>query len=123
MTGLQARFRWLKPYAAVLKWFVALGLLGYLVYEHIYGNWENLDKIADGQHAFLMRAFQEVERYRGVHPSQAHLDLAPIRKGQFDRRLVIPRDVLRDEGVDQDDAEAWVKVEEGMRRLIQRDSP
>jgi truncated hemoglobin YjbI len=79
----------------------------------------DLDRVRDGQHAFLMRAFQETERFTGVHPSKAHLQLAPIRRGQFDRRLTILREVLRDAGVPEVDAQAWVRVEEGMRGVVQ----
>ena len=55
---------------------------------------QKIEKIVSGQHAFLMRAFQETRRFTGVHPSKAHVDLPPIRRGQFDRRLVVLRDVL-----------------------------
>ena len=81
---------------------------------------QDLDKIVSGQHGFLMRAFQETERFHGVHPSKAHVKLAPIRHGQFDRRLVVLREVLTEEGLDPKDVEAWVKVEEGMRGLIEK---
>ncbi|MHC4813925.1 MAG: globin domain-containing protein [Planctomycetota bacterium] len=81
---------------------------------------QDLDKIVSGQHAFLMRAFQETERFTGVHPGKAHVDLPPIRRGQFDRRLAVLREVLTAEGLDPADVDAWVKVEEGMRRLIEK---
>ena len=87
---------------------------GRLSYEH----WE---KVTDGQHAFLMRAFQETERHLGIHPGKAHLELAPILRGHFDRRLFVLREVLSAEGVDPRDIDCWIKVEEGMRRLIQAD--
>lgn len=81
---------------------------------------KDMVKVVDGQHGFLMRAFQETERFHGIHPSKAHVDLAPILRGQFDRRLFILREVLTAEGIHKDDIDAWVKVEEGMRRLIQK---
>lgn len=84
-----------------------------------YFDQKDLDEVRDGQHAFLMRAFQEVERFRGRHPSVAHQDLAPIRRGQFDRRLTVLREVLTEAGLDPRDVVAWVRVEEGMRGLIQ----
>ena len=83
---------------------------------------KELPKVVDGQHRFLMRAFQETERFDGIHPSKAHVDLAPILRGHFDRRLVVLREVLAELGVDPADVEGWVKVEEGMRRLVQRGS-
>lgn len=79
----------------------------------------DLASIIDGQFRFLMRAFQEVERHDGVHPGAAHKELPPILRGHFDRRLRILRETLEAEGVDPLDIEAWLKVEEGMRRLIQ----
>jgi truncated hemoglobin YjbI len=79
----------------------------------------DLAKIADGQHAFLMRAFQETERFRGIHPSKAHLQLPPILRGHFDRRLQLLREVLEQEGVHPLDVKAWLKVEEGMRGVVQ----
>ena len=82
---------------------------------------QDIHKIVDGQHAFLMRAFQETEEFTGRHPSVAHVDLPPIRRGQFDRRLLVLREVLLQEGLDPKDVEAWIKVEEGMRGLIQTD--
>ncbi len=81
---------------------------------------KDLSMLAAGQHAFLMRAFQETERFHGRHPGVAHLELAPIRRGQFDRRLFVLREVLTEQGVHPLDVDAWAKVEEGMRGLIQR---
>ena len=48
-----------------------------------------LEAIIDGQHGFLMKAFGETTVFAGKHPSLAHLGLAPILRGQFDRRLVL----------------------------------
>ena len=81
---------------------------------------KDLEKVADGQHAFLMRAFQETERFHGIHPSKAHVDLAPIQRGHFDRRLVVLRQVLEECGLHPLDVGAWLKVEEGMRGVVQR---
>lgn len=78
----------------------------------------DLDEIADGQYRFLMRAFGAAERYHGKNPAQAHLDLVPILTGHFDRRLVVLREVLREQDVEQADIDAWVKVEESFRRRI-----
>jgi hemoglobin len=81
---------------------------------------KDMPKVVAGQHAFLMRAFQETERFHGIHPSQAHLDLAPILRGHYDRRLVILRETLTAHSIHPDDIEAWLKVEQGMRRRIQK---
>jgi len=79
----------------------------------------DLKKVRDGQHAFLMRAFQEVERFHGRHPGIAHANLVPILKGHFDRRLTILREVLTEAELDPLDVDAWIKVEEGMRGVVQ----
>ncbi len=79
----------------------------------------DLQKIIDGQTAFLMRRFGAVKRYRGRPPTVAHVSLPPIRRGQFDRRMQILRETLTDEGLPPEDVEAWVKVEEGFRGLLQ----
>ena len=79
----------------------------------------NLDKIIAGQTAFLMRCFGATERYRGRPPNKAHVTLPPIRRGQFDRRMQILREILTEEGLPGEDVEAWVRVEEGFRGLLQ----
>ena len=79
----------------------------------------DLQKIIDGQTAFLMRRFGAVKRYRGRPPTVAHVSLPPIRRGQFDRRMQILRETLTDEGLPAEDVEAWVKVEEGFRGRLQ----
>lgn len=81
---------------------------------------KDLKQVVEGQHAFLMRAFQEVERFHGRHPSVAHRNLAPILRGHFDRRLVILRELLTELAIDALDVDAWVKVEEGMRGVVQQ---
>lgn len=83
----------------------------------------DLDKIVDGQTAFLMRCFGATERYTGRPPTVAHRGLPPIRRGQFDRRLQILRETLAEEGVPDEDIEAWVKVEAGFRGLLQFKGP
>ncbi len=79
----------------------------------------DLQRIVDGQTAFLMRCFGATERYKGRPPNKAHAALPPIRRGQFNRRMQILRETLTEEGLPADDVEAWVKVEEGFRGLLQ----
>lgn len=79
----------------------------------------DLDAIAEGQTAFLMRCFGATERYTGRPPTVAHRALPPIRRGQFDRRLQILRETLAAEGIAEEDIAAWVKVEAGFRGLLQ----
>jgi len=79
----------------------------------------DLQKIIDGQTAFLMRRFGAVKHYRGRAPTVAHDSLPPIRRGQFDRRMQILRETLTEAGLPTEDVEAWVKVEEGFRGRLQ----
>lgn len=80
----------------------------------------DLDQIVDGQLGFLLKAFGVEADFRGRHPSVAHRDLAPILRGQFDRRLVLLEETLREEGLSGDDREGWVGVERSMRSVVQK---
>lgn len=81
---------------------------------------KDLDAIVDGQLAFLGKVSGEVPDYRGRHPAQAHLGLPPIRRGQFDRRLVVLRETLEDAGVAAADIDAWLRIERSLRGRIER---
>ena len=81
---------------------------------------KDLAKIVDGQLQFLCKVSGEVDEYAGRHPAQAHMDLAPIRRGQFDRRLVLLRETLAEHRVDDADIAAWLQVERSLRRRIER---
>lgn len=117
MRGLVSRLGGPERLRAILEVFYQRLLGDSLVGFFFAGR--DLTKITAGQHAFLMRAFQETERFDGVHPSRAHVSLPPILRGHFDRRLVVLREVLEAEGVDPADIEAWLKVERGMRGVVQ----
>ena len=80
----------------------------------------DLASIVEGQLGFLLKAFGESVERAGQHPSVAHRDLAPILRGQFDRRLVLLRETLIEEGVSDEDRKAWVDIERSMRGVIQR---
>ena len=78
----------------------------------------DLDEIVEGQWGFLMRAFGAAERFLGKNPLVAHRELPPILRGHFDRRLLVLREVLTEEGLDPADIDAWIKVENGFRRRL-----
>ena len=80
----------------------------------------DLDVIVDGQLGFLLKAFGVAQVFEGRHPSVAHVDLAPILRGQFDRRLVLLEETLREEGLGDEDRETWVGVERSMRAVVQK---
>ena len=88
-----------------------------LVGLHFAGR--DLDRIVEGQLGFLRKAFGDVAEFSGRHPSVAHRALAPILRGQFDRRLVILEQVLAEHGVAPDDRTRWIGVERSMRRVIE----
>lgn len=83
----------------------------------------DLAVIVEGQWGFLMRAFGAAERFHGRNPLVAHKDLPPILPGHFDRRIKVLREVLLEEGVDPDDVERWIKVENGFRRRMLGEHP
>lgn len=119
--GLVGRLGGPEQLRAILRIFYERLFMDSLVGFFFAG--KDLEEIVDGQHGFLMRAFQETPRFTGVHPGEAHRELPPILRGHFDRRLVMLREVLVEQGVDPADVEAWMRVEEGMRRLIQGEEP
>lgn len=79
---------------------------------------KNLQQVIEGQWGFLMRAFVAAERFHGKNPLVAHTELAPIKRGHFDRRIFVLREVLESEGLVDEDVAAWLKVEESFRRRI-----
>ncbi len=79
---------------------------------------KDLHHIAHQQANFLLNAAGLVDRFDGKGPSQAHLQMAPILSGHFDRRLVILRQVLEKHGLTSAQINAWVQFEEGFRLLV-----
>lgn len=76
-------------------------------------------KIVDGQLAFLAWATGEDGELTVRHPKVAHEKVAPILRGHFDRRLVVLREQLETEGLGADDIDAWIGLEEAMRKHVQ----
>lgn len=89
-----------------------------MVAHHFAGR--DLDEIIDGQLAFLCKAFGETKEFSGRHPSVAHDELAPILRGQFDRRLVLLEETLVAEGVSETDRAQWLGIERSMRSVVQK---
>ena len=88
-----------------------------MVAHHFAGH--DLDRVIDGQLAFLRKAFGDTAEFTGRHPRDAHRDLAPILRGQFDRRLVVLEEVLVAEGVAEADRSTWLGIERSMRASVQ----
>jgi truncated hemoglobin YjbI len=80
---------------------------------------KDLGKIARAQGDFLMRAMGATQSYSGKPPAQAHLGLAPILAGHFDRRLRVLEETLAAHGVPEQDIRTWVRFEGAFRDGIQ----
>ena len=81
---------------------------------------KDLAAIAEMQRQFLTRAMGSATSYAGKPPATAHLALAPILAGHFDRRLRILEDTLRDHRVGEEDIRAWVAFESAFRDSVQK---
>ena len=81
---------------------------------------KDLSAIALIQKNFLMRAMGASGSYIGKAPAQAHLSLAPILSGHFDRRLRILEETLRAHHVPAEDIRTWVTFESAFREAIQK---
>ena len=79
---------------------------------------KDLDSIAEGQTAFLLRAMGLAPSYHGKPPSHAHVTLAPILSGHFDRRLKLLDEVLTSEGLSVAQKQTWIGFENAFRDSI-----
>jgi truncated hemoglobin YjbI len=83
---------------------------------------KDLSKIAEKQKEFLMRGWGITASYSGKSPATAHINLAPILKGHFDRRLVILRELLeRETQLSASQIKLWLDFEELFRNTIQKE--
>lgn len=76
--------------------------------------------IASKQQEFLLFAMGKRKSYQGKSATHAHLELPPILKGHFDRRLVILRETLKDHQLTEEDIEAWIDFENAFRQVVQK---
>lgn len=79
---------------------------------------KDLAAIAGKQREFLMRAMGAAPSYAGKSPAQAHIALAPILPGHFDRRLRILERTLQDHGLEPDQVRTWIQFESTFREGI-----
>ena len=79
---------------------------------------KDLEHIIQQQKAFLLRSMGETKTYSGKSPRTAHTHLPPILKGHFDRRLVVLRETLKEFGLSDKAAQAWVDYEDTFRSGI-----
>lgn len=79
---------------------------------------KDLEKTAKMQMQFMLNAAGLIKTYTGKGPSTAHLELAPILSGHFDRRLVILRDVLTESGLAPGLIDRWIDFENSFRTIV-----
>jgi truncated hemoglobin YjbI len=84
---------------------------------------KDLRTIAMHQKQFLMRAMGASPSYPGKAPAQAHLALAPILPGHFDRRALLLSQVLEEHGLSEEDRHSWLGFENSFRQAILRQDP
>lgn len=79
---------------------------------------KDLRAISSKQAEFLWRAAGLSHTYSGHAPATAHLGLAPILDGHFDRRLRLLESHLRHLGLDAEEIGIWVSLENAFRGSI-----
>ena len=79
---------------------------------------KDLKEIALRQSQFILNAAGLIKVYSGRGPASAHLSLAPILAGHFDRRLILLRETLIEAHVSQVDIDLWLNFEEGFRAMV-----
>jgi len=81
---------------------------------------KDLKIIAQKQCEFLLKASNRRPTYLGNLPGTAHLSLAPILPGHFDRRLMILRSVLSETALTEEEIEFWIEFENAFRPVIEK---
>ncbi|MDZ4676664.1 MAG: group 1 truncated hemoglobin [Oligoflexia bacterium] len=79
---------------------------------------KNLNHIIQQQKTFLLRAMGKNYQYFGKSPTTAHLEMPPILKGHFDRRVVLLRETLTEVGMREESIQTWIEFEENFRNAI-----
>jgi truncated hemoglobin YjbI len=79
---------------------------------------QDLHKIAKKQSEFLLKAIGISPSYSGKSPAHAHLHLAPILPGHFDRRTQILKSVLNDQRIEPKVVDAWLEFEALFRNAV-----
>ncbi len=78
----------------------------------------DLQKIADKQSDFLLRAMGGSPSYTGKAPADAHHSIPPILSGHMDRRLKILETTLHDHRLTLAQIEAWIGFENAFRSAV-----
>jgi truncated hemoglobin YjbI len=84
---------------------------------------KDLHQIAQKQAEFILHVIGENPNYSGKLPVSAHLDLPPIFSGHFDRRQILLRETLKDQGFSAEEAQIWIDFENAFRGVIVQSDP
>ena len=79
---------------------------------------KDLQHIAHQQSQFLLNAAGLIDKFEGKGPHSAHMEMAPILDGHFDRRLVILKETLKANGVQEHMIELWISFESTFRNVV-----
>jgi truncated hemoglobin YjbI len=79
---------------------------------------KNIHEIAEKQSQFMLLAAGLIQNPPIKGPATAHAELPPIYSGHFDRRLVLLREVLIEEGLSETHTQLWVSFEESFRAVV-----
>ena len=85
---------------------------------------KDLDHISEQQKKFLLRAMGVTRSYEGKSPRGAHRKIPPILQGHFDRRMVLLRETLEEEGLSKENIKTWIDFEEQFRKsIVEKEAP
>ena len=79
---------------------------------------KSLEKIAENQKNFLLKAWGVTKSYSGLSPARAHDELPNILQGHFDRRLILLNEVLDKYGVPASAIKTWIAFENSFRKKL-----
>ncbi len=79
---------------------------------------KDLNAIVQGQKKLLMTALGYSESYTGKAVHSAHLNLPPIRRGQFFRRIKILEGKLKTLGLPDTAISEWVNFETQFEKIL-----
>ncbi len=82
---------------------------------------KNIHDISEKQSQFMLLAAGLIQNPPIRGPATAHAELPPIYSGHFDRRLVLLREVLIQEGLSEAHTRLWVCFEESFRAVVVSD--
>ena len=79
---------------------------------------KDLKHIAHQQAAFMMNAAGMTPSFQGRGPSTAHVNIAPIWQGHFDRRMVLLREVLENAQLAANLIQQWIDFERAFEKIV-----